>query len=330
MKKLLLVMIFSFAVSMAVGFVLLPLLKKLKAKQPLLHYVKEHGAKSGTPTMGGLMFLIAITLAYFVFAKPEGSALIALSIMLGYGAVGFLDDYIKIASGKNQGLRAYQKILFQLAIALIAAFYAQSLSLSYVIPFWGKSVYINGAFGILFAVLVFLATTNGVNFTDGLDGLATKVSIAYLALFSVLTLLDLRNAYYKGDTFTLFEGGNTALLLFSAIGACFAFLLFNTFPAKIFMGDTGSLALGGLIASTAIFSRYTLFLPLFGIMFAVSCLSVILQVASYKLRNKKRIFLMAPLHHDLQQRGIHENRITLIYLAVTLIVGLLTITFTFL
>ncbi len=325
MRQDLIILLASFLLSLIAGGILIPFLRRRKAGQPILHYVAEHSSKAGTPTMGGWIFILGITLAILPFALGSHPVLLALAIMTSYGVVGFLDDFLKVRRGNNKGLSAWQKAGFQLIIACIAAFYARELGTRLVLPFAGGSLDLGGWY-LPFAVFVFLAATNGVNLTDGLDGLAARTVLGYLLAFFVLLALGIRSAEELGDPGSAGILHGFALLSAAAMGGLLAFLLFNAFPAKVFMGDTGSLALGGLIAAMALFTPYALFLPLFGVMFVVSCLSVILQVASFKL-TRKRIFLMAPFHHHLQMKGMHENRITALYFAVTAAVSAFTLIF---
>lgn len=319
MTYYLLAFLISLIVALILGPIVIALSKKLKASQTVLEYVKEHSGKSGTPTLGGIIFILASMMSLCFFSKNYTLAMLALASMLAYGILGFLDDFIKIRYKQNLGLKPYQKIIGQVGISTILAFfcyYSNLVGTSVYVPFV-KSTIDLGWFIIPFIILVYLAVTNSVNLTDGLDGLATGVSISYLLGF--LTLLFLYERIAPSQEIAG-ELGNLILLCVCVIGALIGFMGYNVFPAKIFMGDTGSLALGGLIASLAVFSRLDLYIPLLGIMFVVSAVSVIMQVAHYK-RTKKRIFKMAPLHHHFQQCGVHENRITLVYILITIIMS---------
>lgn len=315
--------------SVGAGLIMVPWLRKRKVGQPILGYVKEHNVKAGTPTMGGWIFILPIAAVYLLVNGPEsGVGNMTVAVMLGYGLVGFLDDFIKIRSGRNLGLHAYQKLVFQLGISLIVSFFARGLNDSVVLPFTGNEVHLK-QLAIPFYVFLFLAVTNGVNLTDGLDGLAASTTIVCLCFFAVLMTIRVYRGYLIG---TMSDADNEYALIrliLCAVGALGGFLLFNCFPAKIFMGDTGSLALGGLIASVCVFTEYSLFMPFFGIMFVVSVVSVILQVFSFKVF-KRRVFRMAPFHHHLQEKGLAENRVVQIYVVVSVAVSLLLTALTYL
>lgn len=313
----------AFAISLVANIVLLPILRKAKAGQSILQYVSEHSGKNGTPTMGGIAFIIAIVAAGCIFCDltNRGTA-VALAVFVGYAFVGFLDDFIKIKFKRNQGLYAYQKILVQLAIAVVVAIFVYrdvAIGDKLRIPFTDKQVSI-GWWVIPLVVFIYLACTNGVNLTDGLDGLATSTTICYLIGMVLLLNRELSALESIGDTYAYKQTQDVLRLCWVSIGALVAFLLFNVNDAKVFMGDTGSLALGALVACTAIFTRFSLFIPIVGLMFVVSCVSVILQVGYFKITKGKRIFLMAPYHHHLQKKGLSENRICVVYCSVTLVI----------
>jgi len=319
----------SFFICVALGFVVLPLLKKAKAKQQILSYVQEHKTKAGTPTMGGIIFIAGIGLAsLFVFEKNSVLAMLALAITLGYGLVGFLDDFIKIFFKRNLGLRAYQKIILQLGVSLIVGFFAKNSSFvggEFYIPFLKQTANF-GWLTVPFVVFVFVATTNGVNLTDGMDGLASSVTCVYMAFFAIFLFVQSNNLDQSGFITLANEYKNLSYFCITIFAGMLAFLLFNVFPAKVFMGDTGSLALGGAVASVAVLSKNTLLIPIVGFVFVLSVTSVILQVARYKL-SKKRFFLMAPYHHHLQMKGHSEPRIVCIYTVATVLFGFLVVAF---
>ena len=289
------------------SFPILKLSKKFHLSQTILHYVDKHAGKSGTPTMGGLIFIFAIIFSSLFFLQGQIlNSILALATMFGYGLLGFLDDFIKVKFHKNEGLKPYQKIIGQVGLSLIFAIYVY-LNIGGKLEFFGLKIDI-GFFIIPFIVFFFVAVTNSVNLIDGLDGLAGGVNSAYFLFFGFILILLGFEQY--------------ALLCFACVGALLAFLIVNCFPAKIFMGDTGSLALGGLMASIAVLSSTELLMPIIGLVFVVTVLSDILQVAYYK-KTHKRIFLMAPLHHHFEKKGVHENRIVFVYILITLVLGLI-------
>lgn len=313
MKLYLAVFLSAFAVAAALTAILMPLLKRLKAGQYILGYVKEHKDKNGTPTMGGLAFIAAVIIITLAFCGV-GDNIVNLTLVIvgGFMIVGFLDDFLKIRHRENQGLKPYQKILFQTAIALIAAIYCYVNGItSLKIPFSGGLSF-NIGWGIIPVVIfVFLATVNCVNLTDGLDALAGGTSLAYFSFFGVIAAAGAYSLSYP---------------CFAAAGALAAFLLFNVNRASLFMGDTGSLALGGLVACVSVFTSNALYIPFLGIMFVVSGLTVIIQVIYYK-RTGKRVFLMAPLHHHFQMKGYTECKISYAYALVTSLIGILCLIF---
>ena len=309
MLEFFLVFLVGLALAVILGVPILKLCKKFHLSQTILHYVDKHAGKSGTPTMGGWIFIIASCLASAIFLHGEVyTPILILFTMLGYGILGFLDDFIKIKYHKNEGLKPYQKIIGQVVLALILAIFAY-FNVGSEIDLFGLKLDL-GIFIIPFIVFFYVAVTNAVNLTDGLDGLATGVSGSYLLFFGIiLALLSFQNY---------------SIISFALLGSLVGFFLFNCFPAKIFMGDTGSLALGGAIASLAVFSGLELIMPIIGILFVLTVLSDILQVGYYK-KTHKRIFKMAPLHHHFEQSGVHENRIVAVYIVITIVCGIGTL-----
>ena len=320
----------SFIVGFVVALVLAPLIikfaKKAKASQTILHYVESHAGKSGTPTMGGIIFILPILFVPFIFFGENFQlGLIAIVVTLAYGVLGFLDDFIKVKFKQNRGLRAYQKIVGQFGIAVLLAIFV------YTSPMIGTTLYIPftmlsfdiGIFIIPLIILTFIAITNAANLTDGLDGLAGGVSFVAVAAFSAVILIVAASPSFPGGELSA-EYSNLATVGAVGAGAILAFLMFNWHPAKIFMGDTGSLALGGLIACLAVFSLQTLLLPIICITFVLSAVSVSMQVLYFK-KTKKRIFLMAPIHHHFEKKGVHETKIAAIYIIATILVSVLVI-----
>ena len=305
--------ILSGIVALAFSILLAPLVisvcKKLKASQSILHYVDKHAQKEGTPTMGGFIFLLAMLVGiFFLMSEQRFSSFFLILVTLSYALLGFLDDFLKVHFHHNEGLKPYQKIIGQFGLALIVALYIY-FSGRTSLNFFGLTFDI-GLFIIPLVILVLLATTNSVNLTDGLDGLAGGVSFVYLLIFGIILTLA-----------TNVEMNNLALVTFSLCGGLLGFLVVNSYPAKIFMGDTGSLALGGFIGTLAVLTGLELILPIMGVMFVLSALSDIIQVLHYK-RTKKRVFLMAPLHHHFEQKGVHENRIVVVYIVITTVMCL--------
>ena len=298
----------AFAVTVALAPIVIYCSRKFKLRQTVLHYVSEHKSKSGTPTMGGTAFLIGSSLATLLFGRSSLS-LLCLVVFIGYGVIGFLDDYIKIKYKRNEGLKPYQKIVFQLLIAIIVsiAAYKRNIKISLIFDEFDF-----GLFAIPFNVFVFLAFTNSVNLTDGLDGLASTVTLISMTAMGIIV-----GAFGDGmNNFCLAISGGVA-----------GFLIYNCFPAKIFMGDTGSLALGGAFAAVTVYSGQALCAVMCGAMFVWTAMSVIIQVLHFK-RTKRRVFKMAPFHHHLQESGLHENRIVAIYGAITLLFSISAVLFT--
>ena len=262
MKTYLLSALVAFLLSLSFCFILIPILRRIKAGQNILSYVKEHKSKGGTPTMGGIAFVAAALASSAIFIKKtERTVLVALAIGLAYMIVGLLDDFLKRKHKENLGLRAWQKFLFQACIAVLAG-----LKKLYI-PFVHTSLEI-GWWTFPLVLFVFLATVNAVNLTDGLDGLASGVSVPFFAVMGILISLE-------GGS------GNMSTLCFSLVGALIAYLLFNVSPASVFMGDTGSLALGGFAASVGAFTGNALYIALVGVAFVFSVISVLIQVIYY-------------------------------------------------
>lgn len=305
----------------AVGAMLLAplviaLLRKSHARQTVLGYVVQHEHKSGTPTMGGFIFLVpAVVLAA---AEHTDFALVATALAAGYGVLGFLDDFIKIKFSRNLGLKPYQKIIGQLGLAAIAGYFCYASP--YVdgmlhIPFAGS---VGLGWGIIpLTMLLFVACSNSVNLTDGLDGLAAYSSAGYFAVFAVVLYFAFGDAEQSDYGEQL---ASLAAVSAGLVGALLGYTVFNANPAKVMMGDTGSLSLGGMASAVAAFSGYTLLVPLVGIMFVWSSISVIVQVTAFKTRGR-RVFLMSPFHHHLEMKGWSEARICALYLVLTLAGG---------
>ncbi len=306
MRDYILCALAAFLLSLALCAALIPLLRRIGAGQNILSYVKEHQSKGGTPTMGGLAFVLAACISALLFAKWDKPFWVSLAVGAGYLIVGFLDDLTKKLRGSNLGLRPYQKICFQLAVAVVAGVYCCLNGLTVLrVPY--TTIGFDLGWGMLpFSAFVYLATVNSVNLTDGLDGLAGSVSAVFFAAVGGLCALQ--------------GGQSLPVLSFALTGALAAYLIFNTNRASVFMGDTGSLSLGGFAASIALFSGNALAIPLAGFAFVLSSISVIVQVIYYK-KTGKRIFLMAPVHHHFQEKGYSEAKIAYAYAVFTAVVG---------
>ena len=328
MKDLVKVLLYFMAaaiLSIMVAPLVIRIMRKLKAGQTVLGYVKQHEGKSGTPTMGGFIFIIPAIIVPLV--EFTSFSAVAVSVMLGFGILGFLDDFIKIRYSRNLGLKPYQKIIGQLGVSVAVGYFVYAsrfIGGEVVFPF-GASLDLKWGI-ILFVVLIYVATTNSVNLTDGLDGLAGYTSVAYFITFSIVLYLCYADAKAAGDTEYARQLMSLTVYSVSLLGGLLGYLIFNGYPAKIMMGDTGSLALGAGVATVAVFAKNPVLIAVAGIMFVWSSISVIVQVLYFKL-TKKRVFLMAPFHHHLEMKGVHESKIVTIYFVVSMIFGALTLIF---
>jgi phospho-N-acetylmuramoyl-pentapeptide-transferase len=317
MSKIIYCVLVGFGISILQGPLLIPLLHRLKFGQNIREEgPKSHKKKAGTPTMGGIIFILAALIALFVIERhPNPDALVVLFALIGFGIIGFLDDLLKIVYKHNEGLKPYQKMILLLIVSGVIAFYAaHNIGTDIYVPFVNTTIDL-GAFYIPFIVIFFVATTNAVNLTDGLDGLATSITLLVMTFFAMLS----------------FGMGNYALADFCGIiaGALLGFLRYNSYPAKIFMGDTGSLGLGGAVAASALILKLPLIVIIVGGIYLIEALSVILQVASFKLTGK-RIFRMAPLHHHFELLGWHESKVVAVFSIITVIlclIGFLSLSF---
>ncbi len=321
MQQLIWPLLAAFLLSLSIGPLVLPLLRRLKLGQsvrddgPQTHLIKQ-----GTPTIGGVIFLFGSMLSVLLFARQSYTfTIFAMMITLGFGAIGFLDDYIKVARRRSLGLRAYQKIIGQLGLAVVVAVFAAhnaEIGTYQYIPFLGFVDF--GGWYIPFTVFIVVGMVNSVNLTDGLDGLAGGMSVIVCAGLALVAFVLYQTALVQGQVLLSAEMSNMAVFGSAMAGGCLAFLRFNAHPARVFMGDTGSLALGAAISVMAVATRMMYLLPVMGTLFIASTVSVILQVGSFKLRHK-RIFKMAPLHHHFELKGMHETKIVASYYALTLL-----------
>ena len=295
------IMLISFIISVIITKVEIPVLKRKAGQNIREDGPQSHLSKAGTPSMGGIAIIIAASLTTIgaaVMGKIDGlGCAVILLVFVGFGLIGFFDDYLKVIKKNNLGLRAYQKFGLQTILSVILAVYLANYtegSTSVYIPF--ADIYVNfGIWYIPFVVFVVLAMTNAVNLTDGLDGLASGVT-AFISLFFAVA----------GFTYGIVTG---AYFCSAMCGACLGFLVFNRNPAKVFMGDTGSLALGGGLAAAAILMKLELLLPIVGLLYVIEALSVVLQVGYFKISGGKRIFKMAPIHHHFEKCGFSEVQV---------------------
>jgi phospho-N-acetylmuramoyl-pentapeptide-transferase len=302
-------MLISFFISVLLSPVLIPFLKKLKFGQ----YVREDGPeshlkKAGTPTMGGLIFLISIVVTSAFYIKDFPYIIPVLFSTLGFGFVGFIDDYIKVVMKRSMGLHPGQKMLGQFIITAVLCVYlakVMKLGTDIRIPFTDISLEL-GVWYYVLAFIVVLGTVNGANFTDGLDGLASSVTVLIATFFTVVAI-----GYGVGIT----------PITSAAVGSLLGFLVFNVYPARVFMGDTGSLALGGFVASTALVLKQPLIIVIVAFIYLFEVISVIIQVAVYK-KTKKRVFRMAPIHHHFELGGWPETKVVAIFSIVTAVLCL--------
>ena len=321
LTKTTLVLLISLLISILLGTILIPLIKKFKLNQQLNKYLKEsHRSKSNTPTMGGIIFILStiITLLIlYIFNKIDltYNFIIVIIVFLSYGFIGFTDDLLIIIKKNNKGLSASSKMMMQIVIAII--FFYLFMKADNEPLLWihtiGFKLNIGWLYGV-FILLVLIASSNAVNLTDGLDGLATGLSIISFLAFG---LISLSTGWLDG-----YE--EIALFCFSLSGSLLGFLIFNSHPASIFMGDTGSLALGATLGSVAILTRHEIFLLIIGFVFVLETVSVIIQVSYYKL-TKRRVFLMTPLHHHFEKKGYSEQKIVKLFWIIGLISTLIAI-----
>ena len=312
--KIVLPVLLSFALSVIMGPVVIPILRKLKMKQTEREDgVKSHLKKAGTPTMGGVIILASIVLTSLFFIKDYPKIIPIMFVTVGFGLIGFLDDYLKVVMKRSDGLFPKQKMALQILVTAVFAFYIVKVAevpLTMLIPFTNGKYLNLGFLAIPMLFIVIIGTVNGVNFTDGLDGLASSVTVLVATFFTVVAI-----------------GTKSGIepITCAVVGALLGFLLFNVYPASVFMGDTGSLALGGFVASTAYMLQMPLFIVLVGMIYLVEVLSVIIQVTYFKKTGGKRIFKMAPIHHHFELCGWSETRVVAVFSIVTAILCLVAL-----
>ena len=309
MTRILITVVLSFALSGVLGYLLLPVLRALKAGQSIREIGPTwHNYKAGTPMMGGLMFIFAAILVLLgnLPAMEDYSVFYVLALSLCFGFIGFLDDFTKIKFKRNLGLTSLQKAMLQMAVSalfLYAMYKSGSMSTELYIPFFNVSFALHPIVYIFFAMFVMVGCVNSVNLTDGVDGLSSSVTIPVMVFFTAAAVAT--------------EHYDLALLPASLVGGLIAYLFYNWHPAKVFMGDTGSLFLGGVVCAMAFALDMPLVLILVGFVYICETLSVILQVGYFKLTHGKRLFKMSPSHHHFEMCGWKEEKIVLSFAAVS-------------
>lgn len=314
--KLFLMFFNSFLLTILIAPYFIRFLQKFQFEQSIREEgPASHKKKSGTPTLGGVIFLFTLTLITLSFIEPTAEILLLLFITLGNGAIGFLDDFIKISFKRNLGLTSKQKLVGQFLISAVFLFFLYRMNLDTNIYLPGTEFSIDLSwFYYLFVVFLIIGTTNATNLTDGLDGLLTGTSIISIGTFSII-------AFYLGNT-------EVGLFAVAFIGSLLGFFMFNSNPAKVFMGDTGSLAIGGSLVGMAVILKIEILLAVIGGVFVMETLSVILQVLSYKIR-KKRIFKMSPIHHHFELSGYSEVQVVRGFYTVGVVMALISLLIVF-
>lgn len=311
---ILLSVMLSFAISVVLGPLVIPFLKRLKVGQTeRTEGPESHLKKNGTPTMGGILFLVSVVVTSLLFVKDYPRIVPILFLTLGFGLIGFLDDYIKVVLKRSMGLRAWQKFALQIVVTGIFIFYLlryTDVSLAMRVPFL-DGVYLDfGWWNIPILFFIVIGTVNGTNFTDGLDGLASSVTVLVATFFTVVAIGT---------------GSGIEPITCAVVGALLGFLLFNVHPASVFMGDTGSLALGGFVAAAAYMMQMPIFIAIVGFIYLIEVVSVIMQVSYFKLTGGKRIFKMAPIHHHFELCGWSETRVVAVFSIVTALLCLVAL-----
>lgn len=329
MEVLIYSVIISFFITLAIGVIAIPMLRRLKFGQQVRDDgPKTHLKKAGTPTMGGIIFLIPISIIPVVLSKESlDFTLATVLVTLGFGLTGFMDDFIKIIKHRSLGLRAYQKLLAQIAIGVAFSFYAyKNIGSSIIVPF----TQLEWDLGLLYIpamTFIIIGTVNSVNFTDGLDGLASGVTLIVAVTLSIIAGSMTAVMREEGMEYLAVNYSNLMTFAGALAGACLGFIKFNTYPAQVFMGDTGSLGLGGAVAALSVFLRVPLLLPIIGGIYMAETLSVIIQVISFRLTGK-RVFRMSPLHHHYELSGMNETKVVTMFMIATVLlclIGLLAI-----
>ena len=304
----------AFAVSLVLGPVVIPFLRKLKMKQTeRVDGVQSHLKKAGTPTMGGIIILIAVIVTSLFYVRDYPRIIPILFLTVAFGLIGFLDDYLKVVLKRSDGLLPMQKMALQIVVTAIFAFYLVQVAevpLTMLVPFSGGYYWDIGWLAVPVLFVAVIGTVNGTNFTDGLDGLASSVTVLVATFFTVVAIGT--------------ESGVEPITC-AVVGALLGFLLFNVYPASVFMGDTGSLALGGFVAGTAYMLQMPRFIIIVGFIYLVEVASVIIQVTYFKKTGGKRIFKMAPIHHHFELCGWSETRVVAVFSVITALLCLIAL-----
>ena len=304
----------SFVLSLIMGPIVIPFLRKLKMGQTEREEgVQSHLKKAGTPTMGGVMILASVIITSLFYVKEYPKIIPVLFLTVGFGLIGFLDDYLKVVMKRSDGLFPMQKMALQIVVTAIFAFYVVKIAkvpMTMLIPFTDGKYLDLGIFAIPVLFFAVLGTVNGTNFTDGLDGLASSVTVLVATFFTVVAV-----------------GTKSGIepITCAVVGALMGFLLFNVYPASVFMGDTGSLALGGFVAGTAYMLQMPLFIIIVGLIYLVEVLSVMIQVTYFKKTGGKRFFKMAPIHHHFELCGWSETRVVAVFSIITAVLCLIAL-----
>ena len=312
--KVFIPVLISFALCVIMGPVIIPILRRLKMGQTEREDgVKSHLKKTGTPTMGGVIILLSIVITSVFYIKDYPKILPILFVTLGFGLIGFLDDYLKVVMRRSDGLYPKQKMALQIVVTAIFAFYIlkfTDVSLAMLLPFSGGKYLNIGWLAVPVMFIAVIGTVNGVNFTDGLDGLASSVTVLVATFFTVVAIGT--------------KSGISPITC-AVVGALLGFLLFNVYPASVFMGDTGSLALGGFVASTEYMLQMPIFIIIVGLVYLVEVVSVIIQVTYFKKTGGKRFFKMAPIHHHFELCGWSETKVVAVFSIITAILCLIAL-----
>ena len=311
-NETILAVIIAFVVSAVLCPIVIPFLHRLKFGQQVRDDGPQtHLKKQGTPTMGGLVILSSIIITSLLYIRDYPKIIPVLFMTVGFGVVGFLDDYIKIVMKRSEGLNPIQKLIGQFVITGIFAYYivtSADIGTGMLIPFTGKYLQLPVWLFVPALFFIILGTDNGVNFTDGLDGLCTSVTILVATFFTIVAIG---------------ENSGISPITGAVVGSLLGFLLFNVYPARVFMGDTGSLALGGFVASSAFMMQMPIFIAIVGLIYLVEVLSVIIQVTYFKKTGGKRFFKMAPIHHHFELCGWSETRVVGVFSIITAILCLI-------